>query len=327
MARGVDRYCAGLRAAGAFALLVPDIPLEETAAIRAALNAEGLELVLLTTPTTCQTLECRGACVGTWKKCAGEGIPAGTIRPCCKPEDHCVEKSSAYGQCRPIARDIPASWPSGDVLTCIDPPECDPTTIISRLSGLSAGRFAINDDIELDFFDVADLDIADSTCPEECQANEDCFAFDYTADGDCTLFGKNLFSLEGSVSPWFDAEVFLTRCFLPEPLCDPASREVRRINPLRRLDGDPHWMAAEEDWRHFSITDTPPSAVLTAAINACRLQQHRLGGCIGFALEGTPGATGASVTLLYDFIDSGTHVPYRGDLAEDPRVYSIEACL
>eukprot|EP00892_Ulva_mutabilis_P003537 jgi/Ulvmu1/1555/UM110_0018.1 len=52
MARGLDRYCADIRAAGASALVVPDIPLEETAAIRAALNAEGLELVLLTTPTT-----------------------------------------------------------------------------------------------------------------------------------------------------------------------------------------------------------------------------------------------------------------------------------
>lgn len=52
MARGLDRYCADIRAAGASALLVPDIPLEETDAIRASLNAEGLELVLLTTPTT-----------------------------------------------------------------------------------------------------------------------------------------------------------------------------------------------------------------------------------------------------------------------------------
>lgn len=52
MARGLERYCADIRAAGASALLVPDIPLEETDAIRAALAAEGLELVLLTTPTT-----------------------------------------------------------------------------------------------------------------------------------------------------------------------------------------------------------------------------------------------------------------------------------
>jgi hypothetical protein len=33
-------------------LLVPDIPLEETPAVRAACNAAGLELVLLATPTT-----------------------------------------------------------------------------------------------------------------------------------------------------------------------------------------------------------------------------------------------------------------------------------
>ena len=52
MARGLEQYCADIRAAGASGLLVPDIPLEETDGIRAALNAEGLELVLLPTPTT-----------------------------------------------------------------------------------------------------------------------------------------------------------------------------------------------------------------------------------------------------------------------------------
>lgn len=52
MARGLKKFCADLRAAGGSGLLVPDIPLEETGTIREALNAEGLELVLLTTPTT-----------------------------------------------------------------------------------------------------------------------------------------------------------------------------------------------------------------------------------------------------------------------------------
>ena len=52
MARGLDTFCADIRAAGASGLLVPDIPLEETNEIRAACNAHGMELVLLTTPTT-----------------------------------------------------------------------------------------------------------------------------------------------------------------------------------------------------------------------------------------------------------------------------------
>lgn len=52
MARGLTKFCRQIKAAGASALLVPDIPLEETADIRAAANAEGLELVLLVTPTT-----------------------------------------------------------------------------------------------------------------------------------------------------------------------------------------------------------------------------------------------------------------------------------
>jgi tryptophan synthase alpha subunit len=52
MARGLEKFCVDLKAAGATALLVPDIPLEETDIIRDALNEEGLELVLLTTPTT-----------------------------------------------------------------------------------------------------------------------------------------------------------------------------------------------------------------------------------------------------------------------------------
>lgn len=52
MARGLKKFCADVRAAGGSGLLVPDIPLEETSTIREALNEEGLELVLLTTPTT-----------------------------------------------------------------------------------------------------------------------------------------------------------------------------------------------------------------------------------------------------------------------------------
>lgn len=65
-----------------------------------------------------QGLECNGSCVGTWEKCAGEGIASGTIRPCCSAEDHCVEKTSKFGQCRPTSREIPPSWPSGAILTC-----------------------------------------------------------------------------------------------------------------------------------------------------------------------------------------------------------------
>lgn len=38
--------------AGAAGLLVPDIPLEETGPVREVATAAGLELVLLTTPTT-----------------------------------------------------------------------------------------------------------------------------------------------------------------------------------------------------------------------------------------------------------------------------------
>lgn len=52
MARGLDKFCADIRAAGASGLLVPDIPLEETGLIREAVNKNGMELVLLTTPTT-----------------------------------------------------------------------------------------------------------------------------------------------------------------------------------------------------------------------------------------------------------------------------------
>ncbi|GBF90913.1 tryptophan synthase alpha chain [Raphidocelis subcapitata] len=50
--KGVDNFCRQIKAAGASGLLVPDIPLEETGAVRAACEAAGLELVLLATPTT-----------------------------------------------------------------------------------------------------------------------------------------------------------------------------------------------------------------------------------------------------------------------------------
>jgi len=50
--RGAASFCAEAADAGAAALLVPDIPLEETPSVRAAASASGLELVLLATPTT-----------------------------------------------------------------------------------------------------------------------------------------------------------------------------------------------------------------------------------------------------------------------------------
>ncbi|KAF8073088.1 TRPA1 [Scenedesmus sp. PABB004] len=50
--RGMDTFCAQIKEAGASGLLVPDLPLEETTTIRAACERAGLELVLLTTPTT-----------------------------------------------------------------------------------------------------------------------------------------------------------------------------------------------------------------------------------------------------------------------------------
>lgn len=50
--RGMDKFCEQIKAAGASGLLVPDIPLEETPAIRAACERAGVELVLLATPTT-----------------------------------------------------------------------------------------------------------------------------------------------------------------------------------------------------------------------------------------------------------------------------------
>ena len=52
MARGLDKFCKQAKAAGAAGLLVPDIPLEETPEIRRVAVENGLELVLLTTPTT-----------------------------------------------------------------------------------------------------------------------------------------------------------------------------------------------------------------------------------------------------------------------------------
>lgn len=61
MARGLEKFCADLRAAGGAGLLVPDIPLEETEGVRKACNAEGLELVLLTTPTTGALEKCSTA--------------------------------------------------------------------------------------------------------------------------------------------------------------------------------------------------------------------------------------------------------------------------
>ena len=50
--RGVDAFCRDIAAAGAKGLLVPDIPLEETYEVSEIASKHGIELVLLSTPTT-----------------------------------------------------------------------------------------------------------------------------------------------------------------------------------------------------------------------------------------------------------------------------------
>ncbi|GLI67981.1 hypothetical protein VaNZ11_012187, partial [Volvox africanus] len=52
MRKGLDKFCQTIKEAGASGLLVPDLPLEETVAVRTACEAAGIELVLLATPTT-----------------------------------------------------------------------------------------------------------------------------------------------------------------------------------------------------------------------------------------------------------------------------------
>jgi tryptophan synthase alpha chain len=51
-ARGAERFAADLVAAGVSGLIVPDLPLEEAAAVREACDAAGLALVPLIAPTT-----------------------------------------------------------------------------------------------------------------------------------------------------------------------------------------------------------------------------------------------------------------------------------
>ncbi|GAQ91015.1 tryptophan synthase alpha chain [Klebsormidium nitens] len=52
MKRGVEKFVKDAKAAGAAGLVVPDIPLEETGPLRELTTQNGMELVLLTTPTT-----------------------------------------------------------------------------------------------------------------------------------------------------------------------------------------------------------------------------------------------------------------------------------
>ena len=52
LAIGPRRFAGRLAAAGAAGAIVPDLPLEEAAKVRAALDAEGLALVPLVAPTT-----------------------------------------------------------------------------------------------------------------------------------------------------------------------------------------------------------------------------------------------------------------------------------
>ncbi|KAK7396400.1 hypothetical protein VNO78_17386 [Psophocarpus tetragonolobus] len=50
--RGTDRFMSTIRDTGVHGLVVPDVPLEETESLRTEAKKNGIELVLLTTPTT-----------------------------------------------------------------------------------------------------------------------------------------------------------------------------------------------------------------------------------------------------------------------------------
>jgi tryptophan synthase alpha chain len=52
LARGPERFAAELAARSISGLIVPDLPLEESAAVRAACDSEGVALVPLVAPTT-----------------------------------------------------------------------------------------------------------------------------------------------------------------------------------------------------------------------------------------------------------------------------------
>ncbi|XP_057438603.1 tryptophan synthase alpha chain-like isoform X2 [Lotus japonicus] len=50
--RGTDKFMSTIRDSGVHGLVVPDVPLEETEILRTEAKKNGIELVLLTTPTT-----------------------------------------------------------------------------------------------------------------------------------------------------------------------------------------------------------------------------------------------------------------------------------
>ncbi len=50
--RGAQRFCGDLRAAGVRGLIVPDVPIDEVDQLSAAAAAEGVDLVLLASPST-----------------------------------------------------------------------------------------------------------------------------------------------------------------------------------------------------------------------------------------------------------------------------------
>jgi tryptophan synthase alpha chain len=52
LAHGLERFAEDARAAGVDGVIVPDLPLEESAPLRAAMRAEGLALIPLLAPTT-----------------------------------------------------------------------------------------------------------------------------------------------------------------------------------------------------------------------------------------------------------------------------------
>lgn len=106
-------------------------------------------------------------------------------------------------------------------------------------------------------------------------------------------------------------------------VCFESVGQLAKIDAFAGDDGFPHQMDPDEDTRHFFVT--PRDYAVTAGVNACRLQQSRLGGCTGFAVDSPPGAEGRRVTLLYK--RGPSTFDYRADQVVDPEAYSIAACL
>lgn len=115
-------------------------------------------------------------------------------------------------------------------------------------------------------------------------------------------------------------------------MCDPIT-QVKRLSPEATHAGGSYQMAMDDGsdvgFSIYSRSSTiPEDAVLTGAINVCRLHRRfELGRCIGFALDKESSGRLGIYNVVPLYAPGPGTMPVDADRTSAADIYSIEDCL